>query len=166
MDTHRQIDITFDFRSDTPGYPNKDPDAVSHTTSLPQASLEQATTERWDVRSRRHDARRLPASLFSIGRVPAGERYGYSHISEGSLPLARHRADEMIIRALEALYLYESQGMSAAEQKLSYQESEYGIPLIHPIFKLLSGYLEDRRKGKYNGLRDFMPESADQLTRW
>lgn len=31
MDTHRQIDITFDFRSDTPGYPNKDPDAVSPT---------------------------------------------------------------------------------------------------------------------------------------
>ena len=31
MDTHSQIDITFDFRSDTPGYPGKDPDALSPT---------------------------------------------------------------------------------------------------------------------------------------
>jgi len=31
MDTHSQIDITFDFRSDTPGYPKRDPDAVSPT---------------------------------------------------------------------------------------------------------------------------------------
>ncbi len=31
MDTHSQIDITFDFRSDTPGYPKKDPDAFSPT---------------------------------------------------------------------------------------------------------------------------------------
>ncbi|MGI6609422.1 MAG: HNH endonuclease [Limnochordia bacterium] len=38
-------------------------------------------TERRDVRSRRHDAQRLSASLFSIGRVPAGERCGYSHIT-------------------------------------------------------------------------------------
>jgi len=31
MDTHSRIDITFDFRSDTPGYPKKDPDALSPT---------------------------------------------------------------------------------------------------------------------------------------
>ena len=33
MDTHDQIDVTFDFRSDTPGYPNlkKDPDVLSPT---------------------------------------------------------------------------------------------------------------------------------------
>ena len=31
MDTHGRIDITFDFRSDTPGYPKKDPDACSPT---------------------------------------------------------------------------------------------------------------------------------------
>jgi hypothetical protein len=33
MDGHRHIDITFDFRSDTPGYPKKDPDAFSPTLS-------------------------------------------------------------------------------------------------------------------------------------
>lgn len=31
MVTHGPIDITFDFRSDTPGYPNRDPDAFSPT---------------------------------------------------------------------------------------------------------------------------------------
>jgi Family of unknown function (DUF6994) len=31
MDTHSHIDITFDFRSDTPGYPKTDPDIVSPT---------------------------------------------------------------------------------------------------------------------------------------
>ena len=31
MDTHSRIDITFDFRSDTPGYPKRDPDTVSPT---------------------------------------------------------------------------------------------------------------------------------------
>ena len=31
MDTRSQIDITFDFRSDTPGYPKTDPDSVSPT---------------------------------------------------------------------------------------------------------------------------------------
>jgi hypothetical protein len=31
MDAHDRIDITFDFRSDTPGYPKKDPDACSPT---------------------------------------------------------------------------------------------------------------------------------------
>ena len=33
MDTHSQIDVTFDFRSDTPGYPKKDPDVFSPTLS-------------------------------------------------------------------------------------------------------------------------------------
>jgi Family of unknown function (DUF6994) len=31
MDTCEQIDVTFDFRSDTPGYPKGDPDALSPT---------------------------------------------------------------------------------------------------------------------------------------
>jgi len=31
MDVKKRIDITFDFRSDTPGYPKKDPDACSPT---------------------------------------------------------------------------------------------------------------------------------------
>ncbi len=31
MDTHSRIDIAFDFRSDTPGYPKTDPDALSPT---------------------------------------------------------------------------------------------------------------------------------------
>ena len=31
MDTHSRIDVTFDFRSDTPGYPKNDPDARSPT---------------------------------------------------------------------------------------------------------------------------------------
>jgi len=31
MTTHSRIDVTLDFRSDTPGYPKKDPDAVSPT---------------------------------------------------------------------------------------------------------------------------------------
>ncbi len=33
MDSHGHIDITFDFRSDTPGYPKKDPDVFSPTLS-------------------------------------------------------------------------------------------------------------------------------------
>jgi hypothetical protein len=33
MDMHSQVDITFDFRSDTPGYPKKDPDVFSPTLS-------------------------------------------------------------------------------------------------------------------------------------
>lgn len=31
MDTPNQIDVAFDFRSDTPGYPKSDPDALSPT---------------------------------------------------------------------------------------------------------------------------------------
>ena len=31
MDTHSRLDVTFDFRSDTPGYPKNDPDTVSPT---------------------------------------------------------------------------------------------------------------------------------------
>jgi hypothetical protein len=31
MDTHSRIDVTFDFRSDTPDYPKNDPDALSPT---------------------------------------------------------------------------------------------------------------------------------------
>ena len=31
MDTDRRLDINFDFRSDTPGYPKNDPDALSPT---------------------------------------------------------------------------------------------------------------------------------------
>lgn len=31
MDTHMRIDVTFDFRSDTPGYPKNDPDTLSPT---------------------------------------------------------------------------------------------------------------------------------------
>ncbi|MBK9411767.1 MAG: hypothetical protein IPN47_27705 [Gemmatimonadetes bacterium] len=31
MNAHRRIDVSFDFRSDTPGYPKNDPDALSPT---------------------------------------------------------------------------------------------------------------------------------------
>jgi hypothetical protein len=31
MDTHGLVDVTFDFRSDTPDYPKNDPDVVSPT---------------------------------------------------------------------------------------------------------------------------------------
>jgi hypothetical protein len=33
VDSNKRIDITFDFRSDTPGYPKKDPDVFSSTLS-------------------------------------------------------------------------------------------------------------------------------------
>lgn len=61
------------------------------------------------------------------------------------------------------LFCFEHQGMPAAEQKLSTQESRYGTLLIRLIFQSLYGYLVNRREGEYDGLGDFMQSWS---TRW
>ncbi|HHV55648.1 MAG TPA: hypothetical protein GXX55_09415 [Firmicutes bacterium] len=67
---------------------------------------------------------------------------------------------------MEALYLLESEGTSAAESRLAQQESWHGITLIRPAFQPLKAYLVERRRGKYGGLADFIPDLANEMAGW
>jgi hypothetical protein len=74
--------------------------------------------------------------------------------------------DELFIRAVEALYLVETEGMDAAQRELTDQETKYGISLVFPVFESLREYVQDRRRGSYDGLSAFLPELASQMTKW
>ncbi|MCD4753029.1 MAG: DUF4932 domain-containing protein [Anaerolineaceae bacterium] len=107
---------------------------------------------------------------------------GHANLVEATKHLAEHitargyfvrmydswegQIDEIIIRAIEVLYLLETQGDAAAETKLEKEMSEYGIHLIRPIFDLLRSYLEERHRGKYAGLADFIPDFLLQIAAW
>ena len=83
-----------------------------------------------------------------------------------SYPDWASQLEEILIRAIEALYLLESEGASAAESRLAQQESWYGITLIRPVFQSLNAYLVERRRGKYGGLADFIPDLANEMAGW
>jgi hypothetical protein len=73
MDTYSRIDITFDFRSDTPGWPKKDPDACSPTLRRYHKAL-------W--------SKRLPCGeVFSLDDTTRGH-YLYHQSALGKFSLA------------------------------------------------------------------------------
>lgn len=74
--------------------------------------------------------------------------------------------DELFIRAIEALYLVETEGMDAARRELTDQETKYGISLVFPVFESLREYVQNRRMGSYDDLGAFLPELAGQMTKW
>jgi len=55
--------------------------------------------------------------------------------------------NEIIIRAIEAVYIWKTEGQDAAEKRLVKEESDFGITLIRPIFDYLLDFVKQRQHG-------------------
>ena len=79
------IDVTFDFRSDTPGYrPSRSGRFQSNAQEVSPAPVEQAVAEWHAIRARRHHSGRVSTPSLRARRVLVVERCGDSDLVEVS----------------------------------------------------------------------------------
>jgi len=73
------------------------------------------------------------------------------------------RLDEIVIRALTALYCKELEGEPAAQLMLKKEKDESGIDVIDRVFLCLHHYIQRRRCGEYSGLVEYLPVLAKEV---
>ena len=91
-----------------------------------------------------------------------------SHL-EGSMHLSGYFPDlysnwegqlnEMIVRAIEILYLSEEEGEAVAQRRMEKEIEQFGVTLIEPIFYGLKKYIGNRRVGECAKLSSAILES-------